>query len=205
MTLWTVANIKGGQCKTTLATSLAAYMGVELLDANPENGDSFYWSQITGRPCRLVYPDSLDELEKAGRSKKLFVADCPPWEGLETRAALAHAKVALVPVASGFQDLRGLARMIDLIQEAREQANPRLRVAIVGTLRRSTNFAKTWGDVLQGYHRPKDGLYFLGTLPQRQPVVDAFGAGLPAQEAAGQAGAEVREFLDRFVAWSGTK
>lgn len=200
-----VANTKGGQGKTTKACSLAAFLDAELFDANPENGDADAWARLAGRSCRLVYPDDLALLEAAARAKTWAVVDCPPWDGQETRAALALAKAVVVPVAAGYQDLRGLARMVGLIRDAREQANPKLRAAIVGTMRRSTSFAQTWADALQGYHRPKDGLFYLGSLPQRQAVVDAFGAGLPAQQAAAPAGKEVLEFFTNLVSWLETK
>ena len=200
-----VANTKGGQGKTTLACSLADFLKAELFDANPENGDADAWAGLTGRQCRLIYPDDLALLEAAAKGKGWAVVDCPPWDGQETRAALALSKVVIVPVAAGYQDLRGLARMSGLIREAREQANPKLRAAIIGMGRRTTSFAETWADALQGYHRPKDGLHYLGSLPQRQAVVDAFGAGLPAHQAAQPAGREVTEILTRLVSWIETK
>lgn len=200
-----VGNTKGGQGKTTMACSLSAFLNADLLDANPENGDAEAWARLSGRPCRLVYPDDLVLLESASKAKEWAVVDCPPWDGKETRAALALAKVVIVPVAAGYQDLRGLARMAGLIREARDRANPRLRAAIVGTMRRSTSFTETWADALQGYHRPKEGLFYLGSLPLRQAVVDAFGAGLPAQQATQPAGREVVEMLTRLVSWIETK
>lgn len=200
MPLIAIANTKGGQGKTTWACALAAYLEAELLDANPENGDAEAWAKLAGHPCRMIYPDHLEDLEAAASSKAWAVVDCPPWDGRETRVALAVAKVVLVPVAAGYQDLRGLARMVTLIREAKENANPKLQAAILGNGRRSSAaFTETWEQALQKHHHPKQGFYYLGSVPQRQALVDAFGAGLPAFLAAEPAGKEAKEFLAKFV------
>jgi len=199
MPLIAVVNTKGGQGKTTWACALAAVLQAELLDANPENGEAEAWAKLSGHPCRFIYPDRLEDLESASEGRAWAVVDCPPWDGKETRAALALSCVALVPVASGYQDLRGLARMMKLIREAKNQANPALRTAIIGNGRRAVAFTETWEAALQGYDQPKQGCHYLGSVPQRQAIVDAFGAGLPAFQAGEPAAHEVRDILTKFV------
>jgi cellulose biosynthesis protein BcsQ len=191
-----VVNTKGGQGKTTWACAVAAFLAAELLDANPENGDAEAWAKLAGHPARSIYPDRLaQELEAAAEARTWAVVDCPPWDGKETRAALALAHIAIIPVAAGYQDLRGLARMSKLAREAKEKANPALRIAIIGNGRRPSAFAETWKTALQGYHQPKQGIHYLGSVPQRQAIVDAFGAGIPAFLSAEPAAHEVREVL----------
>jgi cellulose biosynthesis protein BcsQ len=199
MPLVAVVNTKGGQGKTTWACALAAFLDAELLDANPENGDAEAWARLAGHPCRFIYPDHLEELEAAAKGKTWTVVDCPPWDGRETRAALALSRAALVPVASGYQDLRGLARVIKLVREAKGQANPKLRAMIIGNGRRAVAFTPTWEEALRSYDRPKEGCYYLGCVPQRQAIVDAFGAGLPAFKAGQPAAQEVRDVLSKVV------
>lgn len=205
MPLVAVANTKGGQGKTTWACALAAFLEAELLDANPENGDAEAWAKLAGHPCRFVYPDRLEQLQAASEAKEWAVVDCPPWDGRETRAALALSRAVLVPVAAGYQDLRGLARMVTLAQEAKEQANPSLKVAILGNGRRAVAFTETWEKALHDQHHPKEGKHYLGSVPQRQAIVDAFGAGLPAFLAGEPAAHEVKEILSKFVALLKTK
>jgi cellulose biosynthesis protein BcsQ len=200
MALVGIANIKGGQGKTTWGCSLASFLKAEIFDLNPENGDAFAWAEEGKRhPARLVYPTELGILEEAAKGKPWVVADCPPWDGPETRAVLGLAKAILIPVASGYQDLRGLARMLDLVREAREYANPRLLVGIMGNGRRTVAFSEPWEAALKGCHDPKRRTYYLGTVPQRQAYVDAFGACLPTFHAPGPAGQEAKEFLTKFV------
>lgn len=205
MPLVSVVNTKGGQGKTTWACTLAAYLEAELLDANPENGDAEAWAKLAGHPCRFIYPDHLEELEAAAAAKDWAVVDCPPWDGKETRAALALSRAALVPVASGYQDLRGLARMVKLAREAKEKANPGLRISIIGNGRRAVAFSDTWETALQSYHHPKQGFHYLGSIPQRQAIIDAFGAGLPAFLAGEPAAHEARDMMTKFVSLLKTK
>jgi len=199
MPLIAVANTKGGQGKTTWSVTLAAFLKAELLDANPENGDAEAWAKIANHPCHFVYPDHLEELETAANGKAWAVVDCPPWDGKETRAALALSRAVLVPVASGYQDLRGLARMVTLAREAKEKANPKLKVAILGNGRRAVAFADIWEKALQDHHHPRHGFHYLGCIPQRQAIVDAFGAGLPAFLAGEPAAHEAQDILSNFV------
>jgi cellulose biosynthesis protein BcsQ len=201
-----VANTKGGQGKTTWACALAAFLEAELLDANPENGDAEAWAKLAGHACRFVYPDRLEDLEAAAAAKTWAVVDCPPWDGRETRAALALSHAVLVPVAAGYQDLRGLARMAILAREAQSQANPHLKVAIIGNGRRAgVTFTDTWEKALHDHHHPKEGVHYLGSIPQRQAIVDAFGAGLPAFLAGDPAGHEAKDILTKFVGLLKTK
>ena len=74
--------------------------------------------------------------------------------------------------------------MMRLARDAQEMANPALKIAILGNGRRAVSFAATWEEALHGYHKPKEGVFHLGSIPQRQAIVDAFGAGLPAHRAA---------------------
>ena len=205
MPLLAVANTKGGQGKTTWACTLASFLDAELLDANPENGDAEAWAARAKHPCRFIYPDRLEELDQLARKPSWTVVDCPPWDGRETRAALALSQVVLIPVGTGYQDLRGLGRMAKLVDDARAHANPRLKAAILGNGRRLVAFSETWEAALEAYHAPKQGTYFLGAMPQRQAIVDAFGDGLPAHHAGQPAARECREILDRFAALLKTK
>ena len=205
--LLAVANTKGGEGKSPWAREVAGFLGAELLDLNPENGDAYAWAQVAGHPARLVYePEVGAVLQEAASSKGIYVADCPPWDGLETRTALAHAIAVLVPVATSYQSLRGLGRMQDLLAEARERANPGLRAGVVGTGRRpGVSFNDGWEQALAKSHHPKSGTHFLGVMPQRQAFLDSFGAGGLTHKGAEPAASEVRAILDIFVSLIKTK
>jgi cellulose biosynthesis protein BcsQ len=199
--LVSIANTKGGQGKTPWARECAGYFEAELLDLNPENGDAYAWAQLANHPTRLVYEVDLAQvLQEAAASKAFYVADCPPWDGPETRMALAFSSAIMVPVSPSPQGLRGLGRMEDLLKEAREQVNPNLKAGIVGTGKRhGVSFNAGWEQALAEAHRPKEGTHFLGLMPQRQAFLDSFATGgftfLGSDPEAG----EVRVILDKFA------
>ena len=199
--LVSVANTKGGQGKTPWARELAGFLEAELLDLNPENGDVYAWAQLAKHPARLVYEHDLAPvLQEAAAAKKIFVADCPPWDGQETRMALACSVAVLVPVSPSPQGLRGLGRMEDLLEEARSQVNPHLKAGIIGSGKRhGVSFNLGWEKALAEAHHPKKGTHFLGVMPQRQAFLDSFAMGgftfLGSEPEAG----EVRSILDKFA------
>ena len=196
-----VVNLKGGSGKTTTCKELGALLFdlgllAKLIDANPENGDLSVWAEEAGIPCRSLYPADLGLLEQAARSPQYYLMDCPPWEGPETRAALAYSAGIVVPVGPSLQDLRGLGRTMDLIRVAKAEANPELRVALVGTnYRPNTGLWRPWAEAIRAAASPEEGIEVAGLVQSRQLVVDTFGKGTAACRAENAAGAEVREVL----------
>lgn len=198
--LYSIVNLKGGQGKTLWSAQLAPYFEANLLDLNPENGDAAFWAQLGGYPCREVHAAEVGAvLQEAAASKITHVADCPPWEGPETRSALAFSQAVLVPVGPAPQDVRGLVRLMDLVHQAKEKANPSLRVGILGTGQIPCAFAEAWEEALKSHHHPRQGVHFLGSVPRRQDLLTAFGAGEPAY-LRGPSAHLVREALEAFAA-----
>lgn len=198
--LVTVANTKGGQGKTTWACALAGWLEAELLDLDPQQGDSLGWAEAAGHPVRAVWPDeSLEVLETCSRDKVWHVADCPPHEGESMRAALAFAHGVLVPVGPGPQDARGWGRMQTLIEDAR-QANPSLRVGLVlNGARPRVALHEEVARMLQDANRPMEGIWFLGVAGLRQAVAESYGQGRHPFLAPGQAGEEFSTILGKFA------
>ncbi len=171
-------NFKGGQGKSLWSAVLADWLDAEILDLDPRQGDSHSWAQKAGRKSRLIWKDAEKALHQAAVDPGLwFVADCPPHEGEETRAALRHSHLVLIPVVpSGAQDARAWGRMVDAIREARIE-NPGLKVAAVLNANRQTALAKEFVAMLQQWHAPKEGRAVVGVVPQRVGLSEAFGAG----------------------------
>jgi len=201
--LTSFVSIKGGSGKSTYSKELTALLHsfgllAKAIDLNPENGDLSAWAELAGIPCRSLYPADLGLLEQAARGPQNYVADCPPWEGEETRMALAFSAGIVIPVGPSHQDLRGLGRTLALVREAKVEVNPELRVVIVGTnYRPNTGLWRSWAEAVEASASPEEGIHFAGLVQQRQALVDAFGRGEAACALPSAAGAEVRQVLCR--------
>jgi len=140
----TVAHYKGGVGKSTISIALGTtwhQMGrkVAIIDAD-EQGTVSDWSQqsdqavrdseTSGRPDVIAAPNGKAILQKAPELAEEFdhvIIDCPPRLGRVTRAALAVADLALIPIGPGGADSWPLRRTLVLLKAARE-INTRLQV-----------------------------------------------------------------------------
>lgn len=178
--LLAVANVKGGQGKSTWASTLAAWLEGELLDLDPSQGDSYGWAEAAGHSTRLVWPEDLwATLEEAAADHNWHIADCPPLEGEATRGALALARVVVVPVVpSGAPEARAWGRMLGLIEEARKGPNPSLKAAaLLNAVRPRLALVDDFIKLMKDFHHPSESQWFLGVAAQRVAVADAFAAG----------------------------
>jgi len=121
---------KGGTGKTTLAVNLAVLRAgrdreVLLLDADPQRSMSF-WASIRDQGM----PDlSLTCLQKTGDLRSAVQNLAPKFDDLiidtggrdseELRSALLVADCLLIPIKPSQYDLWSLAKMVNLIEDAR--------------------------------------------------------------------------------------
>jgi cellulose biosynthesis protein BcsQ len=175
---------KGGQGKSFWSAVLADFLGpkTEILDLDTTNGDSHTWAQAAGRPSRLILPHEVRQaLAEAAAREDWTVVDCPPHEGAPTRAALECAAMALVPVVgTGGPEAAAFGRIAQAIREART-LNPTLKAAAILTLDRETRVAASFRDMLQEWHRPKEGQAFIGVVPRLTALAEAIAQGQPPQ------------------------
>ncbi len=62
------------------------------------------------------------------------ILDCPPGVGLLTFNALVACDEAIVPVETGYFSLHGLARMVETLEELKEQAGKTTNIRVLPTL-----------------------------------------------------------------------
>jgi len=136
MTVYAIAQLKGGAGRSTIATNLA--VGLEdaaLVDADPPQYSAAAWAAIRESDSpRVIAAATHRELVQAvgllAERHKHVVIDCPPRAAEITRAALALADVALVPVSPGVGDLWAVQDLVPTIEAARA-GNPGLIVRLV--------------------------------------------------------------------------
>ncbi len=131
-TVLTVANLKGGVGKTTVAVNLACEMhargfSVAVIDADTQ-GSATHWlnsgdfdidhdhmpldgAQGVRRWIRRVLAKEVD----------LIVIDCPPHLQAVTEAAVGIADIVIIPVTASGADLIATARAVELVHLARRK------------------------------------------------------------------------------------
>lgn len=139
----TVANLKGGAGKTTLALSLVAawrHKGLRsvLVDADPQKTAT----EVVG--CGAELGADVPELVQLGDWRLLrrqvqalagdyarVVVDTPPQLGKTSSAAISASDLVLIPVSPGAHGLYALGPTLDLVDEWNALAEVQPRVALV--------------------------------------------------------------------------
>ena len=128
MTLIAVCQLKGGAGRSTVATNLCVGLDANLVDADPPQFSAAAWGAVRGMDVLAVrtHRELVDRVPLLG----WVVVDLPPRIAEMTRAALAVADIALIPVTPGVGDLWAVHDLLPIIAEAQE-INPELKVRLV--------------------------------------------------------------------------
>lgn len=125
----TVAQLKGGAGKSTVATNLAGCLSREfrtgLIDADLPQGTASRWAALRADPALSVAVcDSAGQLaleaEKMDDSCDVVVIDMPPRSLKFLREALAFSDLVLMPLSSSPADVWAAEQLVDMVREARK-------------------------------------------------------------------------------------
>jgi chromosome partitioning protein len=132
----TVANLKGGCGKSTIAVNLAGELArkataVVVIDADGQ-GTATSWAEAGRLPFR-VYSLPLENPRDGARwiervlslDAACLIVDCPPHVGAATEAAVGVSDLALIPVFSSGADLRATVQAMNLVRAARANRKDR--------------------------------------------------------------------------------
>jgi chromosome partitioning protein len=197
---------KGGAGKTTLSINLASALAERaptlLLDADPQHS-CLNWHGITDGNTAFAVVDASEDVAgvltgQAGGTQYLMI-DCPPSvHAPQTRAALAAADLALIPVQPSPLDLWASIRIEAEVERAR-RANPRLQaVLVINQLEPRTRLSQVMRDALAELSLPAAEtavcrrMIYRSSVIQGRSVLDVGSRGAAAAD-------EIRQLIDEMV------
>lgn len=135
----TVANLKGGVGKTTIAVNVACSLPgrVVLVDADSQASASDW---LTEGPVEVMPLPLEAETERdlhawiariRATTADYIVIDCPPHLSAATGAAIGLADIVLIPCGPSATDVRATARTVELVRQARKARRGAPRVLVI--------------------------------------------------------------------------
>lgn len=212
--LVTVANLKGGVGKSTLAVNLAAALAnkrkVTLIDADAQATSSTWCQQgkVNLRAIALPLEHGRDVQRWTAavlaevRGSDAVVIDAPPHLAEVTQAALLLADLVLVPVTPSGADLYATSKALELLRQARTMRGDGLPrcLLVPAKVDRRTAAGREIEAALKPFGEP------IGpAIGQRSAFVDSFTTGeavltyAPASKAAAEIEALARAVLKQGV------
>jgi len=187
---------KGGVGKSTLATSLAATLGMRLLDLDPQ-GDSVRWGsarrEAGDKSLEVMAISSAAETRVALLCTSGTVVDCPPGQSEIALTAIALADLLVIPCRTGDADMVALGRSLDLARRV-HKARPEIQIGLVLNLARETGRAKGVEAALRA-QAGQDYLW-LGRMGARVGIEEAYASRRTLLEAGGAVAHEFRAIRD---------
>lgn len=126
----TVANLKGGVGKTTVAVNVACCLAgkhrVVMVDADAQ-GSATSWAKRGELPAQVVAMPLESERQAEAWARRVadidadfVVVDAPPHMSGSTAAAIGLADLVVVPVGASVLDLDATRPALELVAQARE-------------------------------------------------------------------------------------
>ena len=136
MTIYVIANQKGGVGKTTLSTNLAVALskkGKTTLVDGDDQQSSIKWSKrrLQDSITTIALKDNLkEELQQLKQNNKYIVLDVAGRDSAEFRSALLTADVLIIPTQPSQTDIEVLPFVLRLVNTAK-QVNKNLKTFVV--------------------------------------------------------------------------
>lgn len=182
-----VAHLKGGVGKSTLATTLVAYLAqnfrVGLLDADLPQATSSQWAAIRADANIVTLGcESASHLaevtEQLDAQCDVIVMDLPPRSVKFLREAMAIGDLLLLPLTASAPDVWATESVMQLVNECKK-TNARLKTRLVWNRLRSTRATL---DFLDGTAKALCAKELSSHLALRTAYVECIGRGLYVEQ-----------------------
>lgn len=182
-----VAHLKGGVGKSTLATTLAAYLAqnfrVGLLDADLPQATSSQWAAIRADANIITLGcESASRLaevtEQLDVQCDVIVMDLPPRSVKFLREAMAIGDLLLLPLTASAPDVWATESVMQLVNECKK-TNSRLKTRLVWNRLRATRATL---DFLDGTAKALRAKELSSHLALRTSYVECIGRGLYVEQ-----------------------
>ena len=203
MAIITVAGLKGGVGKTTIATGLGTCFHVAgantvVVDADPRRVATRWATVGMGAGNQIPRVEYVEaralsrRVEELATEAEVVVVDAPPWLGQEIKDSLLLAHLVLLPVMPGGYDIWVLQETLAVLADAR-QVRKDLRAFVVPNAVDNTKSSELMVTSL-----PKLGVPVLGKGLSRRAVhreVGLAGAGVTEYAPSSPAADEMRSLF----------
>lgn len=126
----TIAHLKGGVGKSTLALNLAIcfqdQLNVALIDTDSQGSISDLKEDLPG--ISIIQEEYFDHIKKL--THDLIIIDTPPYLSNRLPELFTLSDFVLIPTKAGFFDMMAIRSTITLVKEA-QALNPNMKAAIV--------------------------------------------------------------------------
>jgi chromosome partitioning protein len=210
MLVFTIANLKGGVGKSTLAQNIGCMLHrsghrTVILDAdvNPDKpqASTSHWAAIAAQrgvdiPVVARVNEATEVRREVERMRNLcdaLVIDCPPELGRVSRGAMLAADVVVLPVGTkGPEDFWAFQDTLRILAEARD-IRPEIKAgAVLNLIKRNTVLARMVTDQVTA-----TGISLLGEITDRTEIGEAklYGQAVVDYKPRGPAAKELRAVI----------
>lgn len=182
-----VAQLKGGAGKSTIATNLAGCLAREfrtgLIDADMPQGTAARWAALRQDPgLEVVTCDSAGELareaERLDDLCDVVVIDLPPRSLKFLREIMPFTDLVIMPLTASAPDVWATEQLVEVVREAKKTSK-RLKARLVWNRLRASKATNAFlADTAESLHAKELSSH----LASRTAYVDAMGRGLTVTE-----------------------
>ncbi|MEL7037781.1 MAG: AAA family ATPase [Cyanobacteria bacterium J06592_8] len=183
MTIYAVANQKGGSGKSTLSVHLAYWLIVNqqkrviLVDGDAQRSSSQWVEGMEEMeiPYQVLQSpdDLLEKIPELAEQYEQIVVDGPASLSESTRAILFRADIALIPVQPSGVDLRSAFDAIRLVKQAQSVRGGQPQAALL--LSRAVKGTKLKQEAIEVLSQIPDAKLLKSVIHQRQAIADTSG------------------------------